>query len=148
MFSGWLINKYKSSHLQIFFKKGVVKKFLNIHRKISLLESLFNETAGFLKAQVFFFVNITKFFRKTFLENLAATVEDVLRNFAKYTGKHLCQSLFFNKVTGLFLRTPFFTKHLRMTTSALFTENLWTTVSEKTNTCTDCLSSSRGICSS
>ena len=23
----------------------------------------------------------------------------VLRNFAKFTGKHLCQSLFFNKVT-------------------------------------------------
>ena len=51
----------------------------------------------------------------------------VLRNFAKFTGKHLCQSLFFNKVVGLpatllkkrlwhrcfpvnfvkFLRTPF-----------------------------------------
>ena len=58
----------------------------------------------------------------------------VLRNFAKFTGKHLCQRLFFNKVAGLspatllkrshwhrcfpvtfekFLRTPFFTKHLR-----------------------------------
>ena len=58
----------------------------------------------------------------------------VLRNFAKLIGKHLCQSLFFNKVAGLrpatllkkrlwhrcfpmnfakFLRTPFFTEHLR-----------------------------------
>ena len=27
--------------------------------------------------------------------------KDVLRNFAKFTGKHLCQSLFFNKVTLL-----------------------------------------------
>ena len=27
----------------------------------------------------------------------------VLRNFAKFTGKHLCQSLFFNKVAGLLL---------------------------------------------
>ena len=26
--------------------------------------------------------------------------KDVLKNFAKFTGKHLCQSLFFNKVTG------------------------------------------------
>ena len=26
---------------------------------------------------------------------------DVLRNFTKFTGKHLCQSLFFNKVAGL-----------------------------------------------
>ena len=58
----------------------------------------------------------------------------VLRNFTKFTGKHLCQRLFFNKVAGLraatllkkslwhrcfpvnfakFLRTPFFTEHLR-----------------------------------
>ena len=57
----------------------------------------------------------------------------VLRNFAKFTGKHLCNSLFFNKVAGLrpatllrnrpwhkyfsvnlakFLRTPFLTEHL------------------------------------
>ena len=25
----------------------------------------------------------------------------VLRNFAKFTGKHLCQSLFFNKLAGI-----------------------------------------------
>ena len=58
----------------------------------------------------------------------------VLRNFAKLTGKHLCQRLFFNKIAGLksatlfkkrlwhrcflvnfakSLRTPFFTEHLR-----------------------------------
>ena len=41
----------------------------------------------------------------------------VLRNFTKSTGKHLCQRLFFNKVAGLnfvkFLRTLFFTEHLR-----------------------------------
>ena len=57
----------------------------------------------------------------------------VLRNFAKFTGKFLCQSLFFNKVAeawacnfikkeiwhwyfpvnfAKFLRTPFFTEHL------------------------------------
>ena len=27
--------------------------------------------------------------------------KSVLKNFAKFTGKHLCQSLFSNKVTGL-----------------------------------------------
>ena len=58
----------------------------------------------------------------------------VLRNFAKFTEKHLCQSLFFNIIAGLrpatllknwlwhrcfpvnlskFLRTPFFIEHLR-----------------------------------
>ena len=29
----------------------------------------------------------------------------VLRNFTKFTGKHLCQSLFFNKVAGLWAAT-------------------------------------------
>ena len=48
----------------------------------------------------------------------------VLRNFTKFTRKHLCRSLFFNKVAGLrrrcfpvnfvkFLRTPFLTEHLQ-----------------------------------
>ena len=58
----------------------------------------------------------------------------ILKNFAKFTRKYLCHSLFFNKGPGLrpvtllkkrlwyrcfpvkfakFLRTPFFTEHLR-----------------------------------
>ena len=36
--------------------------------------------------------------------------KDVLRKFAKFTGKHLCQSPFFNKVAGL---RSFFIEHLR-----------------------------------
>ena len=60
--------------------------------------------------------------------------EGVFRNFAKFTGKHPCKSLFLNKVSALkpatslkkrlwhkcfpvnfakFLRTPFLTEHLR-----------------------------------
>ena len=31
-----------------------------------------------------------------------AMKKGVLRNFSKFTGKHLCRSLFFNKVAGLF----------------------------------------------
>ena len=43
-----------------------------------------------------------------------------LRSFAKFTGKHLCQRIFFNKVAicfpvnfAKFLRTSFFIEHLR-----------------------------------
>ena len=61
--------------------------------------------------------------------------KSVLRNFAKFTRKHLCHSLFFNKVRpapllkkrlwhrcflvnfAKFLRILFFTEHLRMTAS-------------------------------
>ena len=59
------------------------------------------------------------------------SVKGVLRNFAKFTGKHMCQSLFLNKFAGFrpafllkkrlwnrcfpfakFLRTPFIIGHL------------------------------------
>ena len=76
----------------------------------------------------------------------------VLRNFTKFTGKHLCQSLFFNKVAGLrpatllkkrlwhrcfpvnfvkFLRTPFLQ-------NTFFTEHLWTTASTRSIYCNTC----------
>ena len=67
-----------------------------------------------------------------------------LRNFAKFKGKHLCQSLFFNKSAGMrtatllkkslwyrcfpvniakFPRTPFFIEHLRWLLLNQFTRN-------------------------
>ena len=64
------------------------------------------------------------FFRSSHLEMFCK--KSVLRNFAKFTGKHLCQDLFFDKVAGLrlwhrcfsvnfvkFLRTHFLIEHLR-----------------------------------
>ena len=38
-------------------------------------------------------------FRSSCLEMFCR--KGVLRNFAKFTGKHLCKSLFFNKITGI-----------------------------------------------
>ena len=65
----------------------------------------------------------------------------VLRNFAKFSGKHLYQILFFNEVAGLrpelyqnenlaqlnfskFLRTPFFIEHLWTTAFGRFRNNI------------------------
>ena len=42
-----------------------------------------------------------------------------LGNFAKFTGKHLCQSLFLNKVARNFSKNTFFTEHLWSTASGL-----------------------------
>ena len=60
----------------------------------------------------------------------SAAKKAVLKNFAKFTEKQLCWSLFLNKIAGLrlqhrrfpvnfvkFLRTPLFTEHLRGTAS-------------------------------
>ena len=45
-------------------------------------------------------------------------LKGVLRNFVKFTGKHLRQSLFFNKLTGL--GNIIFTEHLRTTASEFY----------------------------
>ena len=42
---------------------------------------------------------LAKIFRSS--RRMCSVKKGVLRNFAKFTGKHLCQSLFFNKVAGL-----------------------------------------------
>ena len=55
----------------------------------------------------------------------------VLRNLAKFTGKHFCQGLFFNKVAGLKKRLRCscfpvnFTKFLRIPTATSLKKRLW-----------------------
>ena len=54
--------------------------------------------------------------------------KDALVNFTKITGKHLCQSLFFNKVA--YPRAQVFSrKFCEISKNTLFTEHLWTIVS-------------------
>ena len=62
----------------------------------------------------------------------------VLRNIAKFTGKHLCQSLFFNNVAGLrpvtslkerLWHTCFPVNYSKFLRTSFFTEHLWTTAS-------------------
>ena len=61
----------------------------------------------------------------------------VLRNFTKFTGKHLCQSLFFNKVPGLGLQlylkrdsgTGVSCEFCEISKNTFFTEHLWATAS-------------------
>ena len=63
--------------------------------------------------------------------------EGVLRNFAKFTGRHLCQGLFFNKVrpkTCSFIKketlTQLFSREFcQISKKAFFTEHLRTTAS-------------------
>ena len=56
--------------------------------------------------------------------------KDVLRIFAKFTGKTLCQSLFFNKVAGCNKETlaqVFYCKFCEILKNTFFTEHLWKT---------------------
>ena len=111
-----------------------------------MLESVFNKFAD-IKSEIFLdervhheYFSMKKFYLKNTFLTAEAVVRrcskktGVLRNFAKFTGKHLRHRVFLNKVAGLrsatllkkslqhgcfpvnfakFLRTLFFTEHLR-----------------------------------
>ena len=60
----------------------------------------------------------------------------VLRNFTKFTGKHLCQSLYFNKVAGACnfikieaLAQVFSCEFCEISKNTFFTEHIWATAS-------------------
>ena len=102
-------------------------KLCNIHRKLPLLESLFNKVAGlklynFIKKRLqdrYFLVNITKF-----LILLIANHTKWSNTLKQFVGKLLanCLSVFahFMKLAFKGLRRPaFFEKHLRRVTSVL-----------------------------
>ena len=60
-------------------------------------------------------------------------IKGVLRNFAKFTGKHLCQSFFFNKkhfIKKEILAQVFSCEFCEISKNTFFTEHLRTTASE------------------
>ena len=52
-----------------------------------------------VKFKLFFYILNNFFYKSSRLEVFCK--KGVLKNFAKFTEKHLCQSIFFNKVAGL-----------------------------------------------
>ena len=79
----WSAKRKKNILLEVVARKCSAKtppwKFHKIYREIPVLESSFWRSS---RPEVF-------------------CKKEVLENFEKFTGKHLCQSLFFNKVAGL-----------------------------------------------
>ena len=49
----------------------------------------------------------------------------ILRNIAKFSGKHLCQSLFFNKLKKRLWHRCFLVSFVKFLRAPLFTEHLW-----------------------
>ena len=78
--------------LEVFYKKICSQKFPNIHRKTSVLESLFNKVAGlqacnFIKKRYqhrCFPVNISKFSRTSILKNICVRLLVYFEIFIKF----------------------------------------------------------------
>ena len=90
----------------------IIKNRQNKNELIRLiLEAKFGDNFLFIMMHRFFLAffswNLTMQITWKKLNSSEAVVQrcsvkkSVLRNFVKFTGKHLCHSLFFNKVTGL-----------------------------------------------
>ena len=106
-----------------------LRAFLPIFKRQLLYFSLFGELQDWQVCTMFCstILSIIQTCRRSRPEVLC--IKGVLRNFTKFTGKQLCQSLFFNKIANpmpkkkllhicfpvniaKFLRTPFVTEHL------------------------------------
>ena len=88
----------RASTMEFFAKKLIFAKNLILDVRlgseyVSVLLLFFH----YLVAETFY-----KYLKRNRSSHWRCSVKKgVLRNFAKFTGKHLCQSLFFNKVAGL-----------------------------------------------
>ena len=100
------------------------------------------KTKRFCKNHTYFFLKNIFLFKLSFAMELLhgfATFEQpyqrcsmkksVLRSFKKFTGNHLCQILFFNKVAGLRSTKWSFPDDGGLPATLFFTEYLWATAS-------------------
>ena len=125
--SAILLTYLSRSEVETFIVKVLLDLLLPL-RKLNLL-SAFKLVESEIKFSGYNFRNkncISTISIDTFIQYWSSRPEvfcekDVLRNFTKFTGKHLCQRLFFDKVAGLrlslvnfdeFQRTPFLIEHL------------------------------------
>ena len=115
--------KFQKQPPEVFCKRGVLRNFTKFTGKHLCQSLFFNKVAGKHLCQSLFFnivaglrpatllkkrpwhryfpVNFVKFLRTPLLQNTSERLLlDVLRNFAKFTSKHLCQSIFLNKISG------------------------------------------------
>ena len=117
---------------ELFCNKGVLRNFRNFTEKYLFQGLFFNK----LTVAQMFSCESCEITWNTFSRSSRPEVfckKGIIRNFARFTGKHLSQSLFFNKVAdlrpttlvkkrlrlrwfsvnfGKFLRKPFFIEHL------------------------------------
>ena len=105
--------------------------------KLSLLISGINQAT--MQSYCSFFTFMTYFFFIKFQKQPPEVFckKGVLRNLTTFTGKHLCQSLFFDKVAGPcnFLKKEtlaqvFSCEFCQISKNSFFTEHLWATASK------------------
>ena len=83
----------------VFYEKSCTYKFHKIYGKTSVPEHFLLKKRIWQRCFPVHFANFLRTPRSS--HQRCSLKKGVLRNFTKFTGKHLCQSLFFYKVVGL-----------------------------------------------
>ena len=135
---------------EVFCKKGVIINFAKFTWKHLCWCLFFDKVDRELAYLLSIYLRIllkSKYGKvwKSIIQNLRSSHQRcsmqkvVPKNFTKFTGKHLCQSLFFNKVSGLrhatllkkrFWQRCFPVNFCEISKNTFFTERVWTTVSK------------------
>ena len=107
-----------------FLSAGIIQRILRFYDwnflKLQMIKYLFKTSVT---------VCLGKFLKKNRISHRRCSVrKGVLRNFAKFTGKHLCQSLFFKKET---LSQVLSCEFCEISKNIFSTEHLWMTASER-----------------
>ena len=130
----------------MFLKKGVLRNFTKFTGKQLCQSLFFNKVAGgvnmhfcsfFFRLQIISKAIDGKIRNALCFEIIRSShhrcsvKKDVLRNFTKFIGKHLCQSLilinFFNFIKKETLTQVFSCEFCEIFKNTFFTEHLWTT---------------------
>ena len=110
---------------------------------IRVCQTVFSATSNVSSTLIFrWWLKITSHLNKNIIHLRSShrsfsVKKGVLRNFVKFTGKHLCQSLFFNKVAAPAtllkketLTQVFSSEFYEISKNTCSTEHLWTTASD------------------
>ena len=92
-----VLKSCRVSEISLVLKKDKCLSVENIQKKNNRIDNIDNVIFNF--HAVFSNSDRKSMFRSS--HRMCSVTKRVLRNFSKFTGKHLCQILFFNKVAGL-----------------------------------------------
>ena len=87
---------------EVFYEKRCTQKFHKVYRKASVSEQLLLKKRPWQRCFPVHFANFLTTPRSS--HQRCSLKQGALRNFTKFTGKHLSQSLFFYKVAGIEFR--------------------------------------------
>ena len=128
---------FRSSHQRCSMQKDVLRNFIKFTRKHQCQSLFFNKVHDTNIIHVVKFKTTTRVFTtwncdiqaicRGSHQRCSEKKKGVLRNFIKFTGKHLCQSLFLNKKDTLAQLFSF--EFYQIFKNTFFTEHLWTAVS-------------------